>query len=156
MNGFANAGAASNAGATNGDPRAESSDEDSDVDFNPSAPETLHDRVSHLATRVRFLKRKLREANEEIASLRGVVRENAAKELREKVDVGIQCHVVAPEGHGWTEVTEQDGQSTGLSISESIRQAAQKVQVRREGKEGENKLLIRRLSMNHIHLRIFP
>ena len=112
---------------TNGDLHSSSSSS-SEINFDPSAPETLQECVSSLSTRVRQLKRKLREAEKEIASLRFVVRENAARELREKVSIGIQCEVIAPEGHGWTEVTEKH---EGLSISESIRQAANKVQVQR-------------------------
>ena len=118
--------------ATNGDGahQEDSSDADSEFDFDPSAPETLQQRVTLLTTRVRELKRELRASQAEVSSLRGVIRERAAKELREKADVGIQVHIVAPEGHGWTEVTEQEnGEGAGLSISESIREAAQKVQV---------------------------
>ena len=129
-NGHAHINDNNNALTNNGDGDS-SSEADSEVDFDPSAPETLHQRVTFLTTRVRELKRELRESRAEIASLRGVVREHAARELREKADVGIQCHVIAPEGHGWTEVTEEqeNGGGTGLSISESIREAAQKVQV---------------------------
>ena len=118
-------------GAAHNNDNDDTSDADSEVDFDPSAPETLHQRVSFLTTRVRELKRELRDSQAEVASLRGIIQQHAAKEFREKADVGIQVHIVAPEGHGWTEVTEQEnGDGAGLSISESIREAAQKVQVR--------------------------
>lgn len=127
MNGSVNFAAVSPPHQTlNGD--AASSSSSSEVDFDPSAPETLQERVTTLSARVRQLKRKLIEAHKEIAALQLVVRENAAKELREKIDVAVQCHVIAPEGHGWTEVTEKDGEEAGISISDSIRDAANKVQ----------------------------
>jgi hypothetical protein len=68
------------------------------------------------------LTQKLRDANQEIEALRKIVRENAAKDLREKVSVGIQCDAIPPDGHGWT------AGNAAISISESIRQAAQDAQ----------------------------
>ena len=110
-------------------PSSSSSSSSSEIEFDPSAPETLQERVTSLSSHVRQLKRKLREAQKEIASLRVVVRENEEKAWRGKASVAVQCDAVAPEGHGWTEVTEKE-EGAGLSISESIRQAANKVQVR--------------------------
>jgi len=77
-----------------------SSSSSSEIEFDPSAPETLQERVTSLSSHVRQLRRKLREAQKEIASLRVVVRENEAKAWRGKASVGVQCDVVAPEGHG--------------------------------------------------------
>lgn len=112
--------------SVNGDNSSSSS---SEIEFDPSAPETLQERVTSLSSRVRQLKRKLKESEKEIASLREIVRENAARELRDKVDACVQCDFVAPEGHGWTEVTEQECDGAAFSISDSIRDAANKVQV---------------------------